>query len=206
MVWSNVKMYLHGAILAAGTAFTMSVEQVLSSGVMPTTGQLKTDGITALSVGILYLLKIIFMGSSNQPSPPAAGTGAKLIVLLALVSMLTSCAAFKTIKWSGNCTNTGCNICANIDSVKFNSMTETQLLNVVKSALSDSLVSNLEMTYGLSNLGSIGWSFTYSNGNVCIGASVVINTLKSTAPQQIPITKTDKQKAVVNGMWKSLHR
>lgn len=205
-MWSNVKMYLHGALMAAGAAFSAAIIQVIQSGAMPTTAQLKTDGIMALCVGVTYLLKVLFLGSSNTPIPPATGDVAKLLLIFVMVSLLSSCAAWKSIQWSGGCSNTGCNICANIDSVKFNSMTETQLLNVVKSALSDSLVSNLEMTYGLSNLGSIGWSFTYSNGKICLGASVVINTLKSTAPQQIPITKTDKQKAIAAGMFKALHK
>ena len=200
MNWAIVKMWIHGAVLAAGTAFTMSIEQIIQSGAMP-----KTDGITALSVGVLYLLKVVFMGSSNDPTPPAAGNAAKLIMLVAFISILSSCATWKSIKWSGNCTTGGCNICANIDSVKFVNLTEQQLLSTVKSALSNDLINNLSGTYGLSNLGMIGWTFSYSAGKVCLGATLNVQKTFGGA-QQIPTTFVNKQKAVVNGMWKSLHK
>jgi hypothetical protein len=201
MVWSNVKMYLHGAILAAGTAFTMSVEQVLSSGVMLTTGQLKTDGITALSVGILYLLKTIFMGSSSQNStiPPATGDATKLLLIFVMVSILSSCTAFKTIKWSDDCGTGGCNICAGIDSVKFVNQTEQQLLNTVK--LPSSVINNLA-----ASIGNINWTFNYTNGKVCIGATLGVQKSFGSAPQLIPVTETDKQKAVIGDIWKALHK
>jgi hypothetical protein len=64
-IFSKAKVYIHGAVLAAGTAFTVAVEQIISSsGNMPSSGQLKGDAITALSVGALYLLKTLFLGSS----------------------------------------------------------------------------------------------------------------------------------------------
>jgi hypothetical protein len=204
-MWKQVKVWLHGAFMAAGAAFSAAVIQSSQSGVLPTTGQLKTDGILALCVGVSYLLKVAFLGSSSDTTPPAAVNVTKLLLVFVMISILSSCATWKSIKWSGNCSNTTCSICANIDSVKFVNQTEQQLLNTVKSALSTDFINNLLASYGLPNLGNINWVFSYSGGKVCLGATFNISkSFGGAAP--LPMTTADKQKAVVSGMFKSLHK
>jgi hypothetical protein len=209
MDWKKVKVYFHGAIIAAGTAFTTAVTQSISSGAVPTSTQLQTAGVAGLLAGGMYLLKVLFMGSSNSPTPPTTGSGtaATLLILAILVSTLASCAAWKSVKWSGSCNTGGCTVCANIDSVKFANMTENQLLNAVKGALSDDLISNLSSNYGIGNLGSIGWTFSYQSGNICLGATFSVSkNYGGGLAKELPTTKEDQQKAIVLGMWRSLHK
>jgi hypothetical protein len=128
----------------------------------------------------------------------------KLLVVLALCIM-TSCAAWKSIQWSSGCNIGVCSICANIDSVKFNSLNEQQLFDVMKLALTTSLIDSLSASYGAPNLGSIAWNVSYVNGKVCLNANVQVHyaTIEKKA---ITLTQSKKSKAVVSGIYKSLHK
>ena len=44
-----------------------------------------------------------------------------------------------------------------------------------------------------------------ANGKVCLGTTLNVQKTFG-AVQQIPVTKADKQKAVVSGMFKALHK
>jgi hypothetical protein len=67
-IFSKAKVYIHGAVVAAGTAVTASITQAISSGTMPTSAQLQSAGVAGLLAGGVYLLKTLFMGSaSDQP-------------------------------------------------------------------------------------------------------------------------------------------
>ena len=74
---TSIKFYLHGALVAALGAVSSVVIGGLQTGTLPTTGQLKQDGVVAICAGLAYLVKVVLAGSSAPAviTPPVVPGG-----------------------------------------------------------------------------------------------------------------------------------
>ena len=62
----NTKDFIKGFAISIAAVALTAIAAILQSGQLPTMGQLKVIGVTAVAAGISYLVKNLLTNSDNQ--------------------------------------------------------------------------------------------------------------------------------------------
>lgn len=66
----NVRDFMRGLWVAAGTGLAFVLHPILLSGVLPSLAQLQLAGMAAMCAGCSYIIKNLFTNSSDQIGKP----------------------------------------------------------------------------------------------------------------------------------------